>query len=164
MADDERTLKAWQDLNEDLSQMADSFVRLVKSAKMPVDEGDAGIARSGATFATNVENLIAVGNDVLSKVDSCKKAAVISNVDKAMYKRLKDTKFKLKAVSDKEPAAFDDSQMGIVLELRHLLFKLEEHYYSSKAKPEDDTGLQVDQQLNELCSEAMFANFDLEDN
>lgn len=143
--------------------MADSFVRLVKASKMPVDEGDAGIARSGAAFATHVENLIAVGNDVLSQVDSCKKSAILANADKSLYEKVRSTKFKLKAVSEKEQSMLRDTQSGPVLELRNLLQKLEEHYYCSKARPKDDGNADVDQQLDEFCSQAMFANLDVPD-
>lgn len=160
MSDGEHILRTWQELNEDLSNMADSFVRLVKASKMPVDEGDAGIARSGATFATHVENLVAVGNDVLSQVDSCKKSAILANSDKALYEKVRSTKFKLKAVSEKEHSILRDTQAGPVLELRNLLQKLEEHYYRSKSRPKDTGTTDVDQQLNEFCSEAMFTDFD----
>lgn len=160
---DEHVLRTWQALNDDISNMADLFVRLVKASKMPVDEGDAGIARSGAAFATHVENLIAVGNDVLSQVDSCKKSAILANADKALYEKVRGTKFKLKAVSDKEQSILRDTPAGTVLEMRSLLQKLEEHYYRSKSRPKDDGSTDVDQQLNEFCSQAMFASIDAPD-
>jgi hypothetical protein len=161
MAED-TVLRTLQTLNADLSDLADSFIRLVKAARMQPSVQEGGLSLSGsAGMEIVVESLVANASEILNKVVALKRGQIFGNSDRALYETVRRTQYKLHAVVEKSTASLQNNESGPVHEMRSLLKELEAHYSRSKyvatAQEESERS-----DLDALCSEAMHAYLTLD--
>jgi hypothetical protein len=146
-----------QGLNQDLESMVDMFTRLVKSARMRDNQGDAGSSASGADLSdVLVESLVTKGSAALDKVAALNKALTLGNSDMRLYDKVKGTQHRLHTMTAKHAALFATKDMSPMMELQALLARLEKHYYGSMVPPhESETAVKLEDELEELCLQSL---------
>uniref|UniRef100_A0A061S1Z5 Mediator of RNA polymerase II transcription subunit 22 n=1 Tax=Tetraselmis sp. GSL018 TaxID=582737 RepID=A0A061S1Z5_9CHLO len=128
-----RDLELLQSLDTNVSAMVDNFANLVKAARIPEEEDRAapGKAVPGEMPEVLAEKIILGGKGLLEVVAELKRKAIVSD-----HESINAQKAQRSREFDKEVADVEAELGALRCEVEQQLRLLEDHFYSSRCKPQ----------------------------
>ena len=159
MADQKTTLNLLQELDGDLTKMADNFGKLVRASKLRTEASVSADHVPGDLFPVLVEKLVHRSELALQRVRELRMYLTLHNVG-AVLGKAKKSAARLESFKHQTEVAVLRGRSVAVTRLKTLLLALETHYYGAGPHVEDAEAQPLDAELQELCAQALNAPFE----